>query len=80
MVSGKPGLLGENGDAPGTFQIVGVQMGIAVVHPAKGPLGPGAEQQRFGQGGLAGIHMGQQANGAGHFAYLFGHGNAPSHG
>src|SRR5699024_10329404 len=53
------GLFGKYGDAPGPFQAVGVQKGVPVVHTAQAADGPGAVQHRFGQGGLARVHMGQ---------------------
>ena len=56
---GEPGLLGENGDAPGPLQIVGVQVGIAVIHPAQSPPGAGGIEQSLGKGSLARVHMGQ---------------------
>ena len=56
------GLLGEDGDAPGPLQVVGVQVGVPVVHPAQGGDGPGGVQQGLGEGGFAGVHMGQDAD------------------
>ena len=68
LFRGKQGLLGENGDAPLPFQIVGVQKCVAVIHPSPGPTGTGAVQQSFGKGGLARVHMGHKADTA---IYLF---------
>ena len=54
------GLLGENGNAPGPFQGVGVQKGVSVVHPSQGPPGAGGIEQGLAEGGLPRIHMGQK--------------------
>ena len=58
----KDSLLGEDGDAPGPLQGVSVQIGIPVVHPAQLLDGPGGVEQGFGQGGLARVHVGQDAD------------------
>lgn len=55
-------LLGENGDAPAAFQLMGVQKGVPVIHPSQPPPGAGLKQQRLGQRGLSRIHMGQQSS------------------
>ena len=55
-------LLGEDGDAPGPFQVVGVQEGIPVVHPAQLLYGSGSVEQGLREGGLAGIHVGQDSD------------------
>ena len=52
-------LLGEDGDAPGPLEAVGVQEGVLVVHPAQPADGPGAVEHRLGQGGLARVDVGQ---------------------
>ena len=56
------GLLGKNRDAPRTLLRVGVQKGVAVVHPAQLAQRARAVQQPLGQRGLAAVHMGQQAH------------------
>ena len=56
------GLLGENGNTARLFQRVGVQKGILMVHPAQLADGAGAVEQGFGKGGLAAVHMGQNAD------------------
>ena len=62
FLGAEQGLLGEDGDAPGPLQVVGVQVGVPVVHPAQGGDGPGGVQQGLGEGGFAGVHMGQDAD------------------
>ena len=56
------GLFGEDGDAAGLFQRVGVQKGVLVVHAAQLSDGTGAVEHGFGEGGLAGVHMGEDAH------------------
>ena len=63
LVRPEPGLLGEDGDAPLPLQGMGIQKGIPMVHPAQLPEHAGAKQQRFGQGGLPRVHVGQNAGG-----------------
>ena len=66
LPQGQQGLLGEYGDAPLPLQLVGVQIGVPVVHPAQAAqLSPGVEQGLV-QGGLARVHMGHHAH-----AYVF---------
>jgi hypothetical protein len=60
-------LLGEDGDTPLPFQGVGIQISVCMIHPAQGAAGTTDVQKRLGEGGLTGIHMGQQADGAGIF-------------
>ena len=60
-------MLGEDGDTSLAFQNMGIQIGIRVIHPAQGAAGTADVQKRLGEGGLAGIHMGQQADGASAF-------------
>ena len=55
------GLFGKNGDATRFFQRVGVQKGVLVIHPAQAAGHTGAVEHGFRQGGLAGVHMGQNA-------------------
>ena len=59
----QPGLLGEDGDAPLPLLLLGIQKGVAVVHPAQPAHRPGAVQHRLGQGGFARVHMGQHPDG-----------------
>ena len=56
------GLFGEDGDPPGPLQVVGVQVGVPVVHPPQGGDGPGGVQQGLGEGGLPRVHVGQDAD------------------
>ena len=56
-------LLGKDGDAPLPLQGLGVQKGIGVVHPPQLPQGAAGIEEGLGQGGLARIHMGQDAQG-----------------
>ena len=66
LPQGQQGLLGEDGDAPLPLQLVGVQIGVPVVHPAKAAqLAPGIEQGLV-QSGLARVHVGHHAH-----AYVF---------
>ena len=58
----KMGLFGEDGDSAGLFQRVGVQKGVLVVHAAQLSDGTGAVEHGFGEGGLAGVHMGEDAH------------------
>ena len=55
------GLFGKDGDATRFFQRVGVQKGVLVIHPAQAAGHTGAVEHGFRQGGLAGVHMGQNA-------------------
>ena len=55
------GLFGKDGDATLFFQRVGVQKGVLVIHPAQAAGHTGAVEHGFRQGGLAGVHMGQNA-------------------
>ena len=54
-------LLGKNSDPTGFFQRVCVQKGVLVIHPAQAAGHTGAVEHDFRQGGLAGVHMGQNA-------------------
>ena len=54
-------LLGKNGDAARLFQRVGIQKGVLVVHAAQLADGTGAVEHGLREGGLAGVHMGQDA-------------------
>ena len=56
------GLFGKDGDAACLFQRVGVEKGVLVVHAAQFPDGTGAVEHGFGKGGLAGVHMGEDAH------------------
>ena len=56
------GLFGKDGDAARLFQRVGVEKGVLVVHAAQFPDGTGAVEHGFGKGGLAGVHMGEDAH------------------
>ena len=57
----KQRLLGKDGDAARFFQAVGVQKGISVVYPPQLADSTGAVEHGLGEGGLAGVHMGQNA-------------------
>ena len=57
----KQRLLGKDGDAARFFQTVSVQKSVPVVHPAQLADGTGAVEHSLGEGGLAGVHMGQNA-------------------
>ena len=61
VIDGKAGLARKHGNAPLPLNLVGVQRGIAMVHPAKAANGPRVVQQLFRQGGFACVHMGQNA-------------------
>ena len=65
LFPGEAGFLGKDGDAPFLFHAVGIQKGIPVVHTALFAHGAAEVQHGFGQGGLAGVHMGGQADGQG---------------
>ena len=54
------GLFGKDGDAPLPFQAVGVEEAVPVIHPALLLHGPGKNQHGLGQGGLPGVHMGDE--------------------
>ena len=56
------GLFGKDGDAARLFQRVGVEKGVLMVHAAQLPDGTGAVEHGFGKGGLAGVHMGEDAH------------------
>ena len=43
------------------FQAVGIQKGVSVIHPPQLADGSGAVEHGLGEGGLAGVHMGQNA-------------------
>ena len=60
------GLAGEDRDAPLPLHGIRVQEGILMIHPPQGSDSPGAVEHLFGQGGLACIHMGQNADGLAH--------------
>ena len=75
----QPGLFGEDGNAPGPLQVVGVQKGVPVIHPAQSSAGTAAIEQGFGQGGFSGVHMGQQTGADMRFFRLFAHGRCPFH-
>ena len=70
-------LLGENGNASGPLQIVGVQIGIAVIHTAQCAPGTGAVKQCFRKCGLARVHMGHQGDIAWRLFHLFRHKKRP---
>ena len=55
----KARLLGKDGNAPLTLQIMGIQKRIPMVNPSQRASCPGAVQQCFAQGGLPRIHMGK---------------------
>ena len=55
------GLLGKDGDAARFFKRVGIQKGILVIHAAQLADRAGAVEQGFRKGGLAGVHMGKDA-------------------
>ena len=54
-------LFGEDGDAAGLFQRVGVQKGVLVIHAAQLADRAGTVEHGFRKGGLARVHMGQNA-------------------
>ena len=55
------GLLGEYGYAPLLFKAVCIQKSGLMIHPAYVSKDSCRIQQSFGQGGFAGIHVGQHA-------------------
>ena len=55
-------LLGEDGDAPLLLHRVGVQKGVPVVHPAQLFQFSAGVEQSLAEGGLARVHMGQNAH------------------
>ena len=55
------GLLGKDGDAARFFKRVGIQKGILVIHAAQLADRAGAVEHGFRKGGLAGVHMGKDA-------------------
>ena len=57
----KQRLLGKDGDAARFFQAVGIQKGISVVYPSQLADSTCAVEHGLGEGGLAGVHMGQNA-------------------
>ena len=57
----KQRLFGKDGDAARFFQAVGVQKGVSVVHPPQLADSTGAVEHGLGEGGLAGVYMGQNA-------------------
>ena len=59
---GEDGLLGEDGDAPLPLQGEGVQKGGAVIHAAHLFDAAAQVEQPFGEGGLAGVHVSQDAH------------------
>ena len=64
------GLLGKDRDATLPLQAVGIQKSITVIHPTQLPPGTAAVQQGLGKGGLARVHMGQQADTDALFQFL----------
>ena len=61
-LQGEHRLFGEDGDAPLPLLGVGVQKGVPVVHPAQAAQLAAGVQKSLGQGGLARVHMGQNAH------------------
>ena len=61
-VQRQAGLLGENSDPPLPLLIISVQKGIPVVHPSQAAQLTTLIEQALRQGGLARVHMGQQAD------------------
>ena len=59
---GEDGLFGEDGDAPLPLQGEGVQKGGAVIHPPHLFDAAAQVEQPFGEGGLAGVHVGEDAH------------------
>ena len=62
-LGGEARLLGEDGDAPFSFHGVVVQIGGAVVYATAGAEPARQVQKGFGEGGLARIHVGEDADG-----------------
>ena len=54
------GLLGEDGDAALALDLLGVEVGVAVVDAAAGAYGPGLEEHGLRERRLAGIDMGEE--------------------
>ena len=54
-------LLGEDGNAPLPLQLVGVQEGVLVIHPAQAADLAGGVEKGLGQGGFPRVHVGQYA-------------------
>ena len=65
-------LLEKDGDAPGSLQFVGVQIGVPVVHPPQFFDFSREIQHALGQGGFSSVHVGQNAG------YEFLHSDLPS--
>ena len=61
-LQGENGLLGEDGDPPLPLHGVGVQKGVLVIHPPQLFQPPAGVEQPLGQGGLARVHVGQDAD------------------
>ena len=57
----KQRLFGKDGDTACFFQAVGIQKGVTVIHPPQLADSSGAVEHGLGEGGLAGVHMGQNA-------------------
>ena len=62
LLQGEHRLLGVDGDAPLPLQLVRIQEGVPVVHPAQGPDAAGLIQNSLGQGGLPRVHVGQNTD------------------
>ena len=62
MVPGEAGFPGEDGDAAVLFHRIGIQEGVAVIHPALATNGAGKEEHGFGERGLARVHMGAESD------------------
>ena len=65
------GHLGKDGNAPGTFQLVGIQQGIPVIHPPQAAQFPKPVEQPLRQGRFARVHMGQNPHGQPPFCPVF---------
>ena len=64
VLPAKSRLLGKNGDSPFPFQLIVIQKGIPVVHPPRFPDAPAQIEERFRQGGLSCVNMGDYADAA----------------
>ena len=73
---GDQGLLGKDRNAAAPLQIVGVEIGVPVIHPAQSPPGAAAIQQGFGQGSFACVNMGKETNTTVPLLQLFRHKNS----
>ena len=71
ILPGKPGLLGEDGNPPGTLQIMSVQECILVVHPPRPADAAAYIKKALRQGSFARVHVGENAQCNRPFSIMF---------